>query len=108
MKNNRMNKTQLVAKFASLASIPNSRADLYLAAFLDAVEAGLRADGRVAIKDFGIFEVRLRRGRAFRHPRTGESVVAPNKKKVTFRSCLALRDRTANAPVEHIDEVTPV
>jgi len=101
-----MNKTQLVAKFASLASIPDSRADFYLAALLDAMESGLRHDGRVAIKDFGTFERRVRSGRSYRVPGTEQIVTSPPREKVTFRPSPALRARIGCAPaVQHESEV---
>ena len=45
----------------------------------------LMDEGRIELQNFGVFEVRRRRARKARNPRTGESVDVPEKKVVTFK-----------------------
>ena len=41
-------------------------------------------DGRVELRNFGVFEVKRRRARKARNPRTGDSVFLPERLGVTF------------------------
>jgi nucleoid DNA-binding protein len=48
-------------------------------------------DGRLPIDNFGVFELRLRKARKGRHPRTGEKITIPRKLCITFRSSRVLQ-----------------
>ena len=56
-------------------------------AILGAIQEGLLTDGQVKIRGFGTFEVRRRKARVSRHPRTGELVEIPESDTVRFRPC---------------------
>ena len=45
----------------------------------------LVADGRVELRNFGVFEVKRRAPRKARNPRTGDKVFVPEKYVVTFK-----------------------
>jgi len=59
----------------------------------DAVVSILVKDGRVELRNFGVFEVRRRKSRKVRNPRTGEKVVVPEKYTVTFKPGRAMEQR---------------
>ena len=42
-------------------------------------------EGRIELRNFGVFEVKVRRPRKARNPRTGAKVSVPSKKVVTFK-----------------------
>ena len=42
--------------------------------------------GRLELRNFGVFIVKTRKPRKARNPRTGEEVMAPEKKVVTFKA----------------------
>jgi nucleoid DNA-binding protein len=42
-------------------------------------------EGRIELRNFGVFEVKRRRARKARNPRTGEKVVVPARSVVTFK-----------------------
>jgi nucleoid DNA-binding protein len=52
---------------------------------LDGITQALVVDGRVELRNFGVFAVRKRRARKARNPRTGERVKVPAKLVVTFK-----------------------
>jgi integration host factor subunit beta len=52
---------------------------------LDAILETLVEEGRVELRNFGVFEVKRRRPRRARNPRTGEDVFVPEKRVVTFK-----------------------
>ena len=51
----------------------------------DAIVETLIQDGRVEIRNFGVFEVKNRKPRLARNPKTGEKVDVPAKYVVTFK-----------------------
>ena len=52
---------------------------------LDGITEALVSEGRIELRNFGVFEVRGRRPRRARNPRTGEAVDVPAKRVVTFK-----------------------
>ena len=51
----------------------------------DAIIETLVADGRIELRNFGVFEVKKRAARNARNPRTGDKVHVPEKYVVTFK-----------------------
>lgn len=51
----------------------------------DAIIDCLVRDGRIELRNFGVFEVKPRAARKARNPRTGEQVEVPRKHVVTFK-----------------------
>ena len=51
----------------------------------DAIIETLVADGRIELRNFGVFEVKQRKPRKARNPRTGERVDVEAKNVVTFQ-----------------------
>jgi len=59
----------------------------------DAILDTLVEDGRVELRNFGVFEVKRRRPRRARNPRTGERVFVPEKYVVTFKPGQIMQQR---------------
>ncbi len=51
----------------------------------DAIVETLVSDGRIELRNFGVFEVKKRAARKARNPRTGEKVFVAEKFVVTFK-----------------------
>ncbi len=51
----------------------------------DAIVETLVEEGRIELRNFGVFEVRRRKARKARNPRTGGSVQVPEKLTVSFK-----------------------
>lgn len=51
----------------------------------DAIIDALVEDGRIELRNFGVFEVKRRAPRKARNPRTGDKVFVPEKFVVTFK-----------------------
>ena len=62
---------------------------------LDAIINVLAEDGRVELRNFGVFEVRRRKPRQGRNPRTGEKVMVGERCTVTFKPGRAMEERVA-------------
>jgi integration host factor subunit beta len=52
---------------------------------LDHIIEAVESEGRIELRNFGVFEVRQRRARQARNPRTGEQVWVPEKMVVIFK-----------------------
>lgn len=51
----------------------------------DGIVETLLEEGRVELRDFGVFQVKKRKARKARNPRTGHQVNVPEKLVVTFK-----------------------
>ena len=51
----------------------------------DAIIDALAVEGRIELRNFGVFEVKKRAARKARNPRTGDQVEVPEKFVVTFK-----------------------
>ena len=60
------------------------------------ISEAMASGGRVEIRGFGAFGIRIRRPRAARNPRTGEAVSVPAKYHPFFKTGKLLRDRLNN------------
>lgn len=60
--------------------------------FDDIVEV-LVSEGRIELRNFGVFQVKKRRARQARNPRTGEPALVPERCVVTFSAGLAMEKR---------------
>ena len=78
--------------------MPRRTAARVLDAVLDSVSDLLHARGKVAVKGFGTFERRIRKGRAYKHPLTGASIEVANKETIIFKpSDQLIADTKSNA-----------
>ena len=59
----------------------------------DRITETLVDEGRIELRNFGVFEVKRRRARKARNPRTGESVSVPERSVVTFKAGLEMEER---------------
>ncbi len=60
---------------------------------LDVILESLERGETVELRNFGVFKVKIRRGRIGRNPRTGEEVTVPEKKVVVFKPGLILKHK---------------
>lgn len=51
----------------------------------DAIIDAIASEGRIELRNFGVFEVKTRKARKARNPRTGEEVSVPEKRVVIFK-----------------------
>jgi integration host factor subunit beta len=64
--------------------LTNSRSAIVQRTF-DAIVTTLVEEGRIELRNFGVFQVRPRAARKARNPRTGRQVEVPEKFVVTFK-----------------------
>ncbi len=59
----------------------------------DAIVRTLVEEGRIELRNFGVFEVKKRAARKARNPRTGDKVFVPEKFVVTFKPGKEMEER---------------
>ncbi len=79
------NKGILVDAIGDELKIPRRTAARILDAVLDSIRGLLASRGKVAIKGFGTFERRIRKGRAYKHPLTNEVHDVPDRETIVFK-----------------------
>jgi nucleoid DNA-binding protein len=65
----------------------------------DAIIDALVSDGRIELRNFGIFEVKKRSARRGRNPKTGDQVEVPEKLVVTFKPGKQMEQRVQQLQV---------
>jgi len=94
------NKGILSEAVAQELNVPRRTAARVLDAVLDSIQDLLRSRGKVAVKGFGTFERKIRKGRAYKHPLTGKSIDVADKETIMFKPSDQLIEstKTGSAP----------
>ncbi len=88
-----MTKAELVAKVAAEAGLTKAAAERCVNAGINALVEALAKGERVALPGLGVFNVKERKARKGRNPRTGEEIKIPARKVVTFSAAKALKEK---------------
>lgn len=88
-----MTKKDIVLKIAEETGIKQIDVKKVVQKTLDHIVEALDKGETVELRNFGIFKVKSRKGRVGRNPRTGESVTIPDKKVVSFKAGLVMKDK---------------
>ena len=78
-------KKEMAQAIAAEMGIPQGQARGVAQRVFDLILETLVQQGRIELRNFGVFEVRERKPRKARNPRTGENVKVPAKRVVTFK-----------------------
>src|SRR5215831_4605998 len=80
-----MTKRDMAKAIADETGIPQVQATAIVQRIFDGITETLLSEGRIELRNFGVFAVKERRPRRARNPRTGEAVDVPGKRVVTFK-----------------------
>lgn len=99
MKNRRC-KRDLISQIQDRTDINKIAVERVVDAFLEEIVAIVAEDGRIELRNFGIFEVVLRAERSANNPQTGERMIVPPRRVVTFKAgkYFAERAKQSDAP----------
>jgi nucleoid DNA-binding protein len=86
-----MTKKDIVTKIADETGLKQVDVKKVVQKTFDTIVESLARGERVELRNFGIFKVKTRKGRMGRNPRTGESVAIPDKKVVSFKSGMKMK-----------------
>jgi integration host factor subunit beta len=88
-----MTKKAMAKAIAEEMGLTQGQATEVVQRVLDGITETLVDEGRVELRNFGVFEVRKRKPRKARNPRTGEKVSVPAKLVVTFKPGREMEER---------------
>ena len=88
-----MTKREIVQTIAKELGLTQHQAQQIVQKTFDSIIHILVSDGRVEIRNFGVFEVRWRKPREARNPRTGKKVMVPERCIVIFKPGLTMQAR---------------
>ncbi len=80
-----MTKKEIVKKISEDINLTQLKTKDIVQRTLDAIIQTLVSEGRIELRNFGVFEVKQRAPRKARNPRTGDKVYVPSKNVVTFK-----------------------
>jgi len=88
-----MTKKDLAKAIADEMGLTQGQAREVIQRVFTGITETLLHEGRLELRNFGVFEVKQRRPRRARNPRTGQAVAVPAKLVVTFRPGREMEER---------------
>ena len=88
-----MTKKEIVKQISDDLGLTQLKTKEIVQLTFDAIVDTLIANKRIELRNFGVFEVKRRKARKARNPRTGEPVEVPPKNVVTFKPGKEMEER---------------
>ena len=85
MAGEKLTKAEIVANIHTVVGLPKKDIQSTIELFYDAVQEGLIEGRTVELRGFGTFEVKRRKGRTGRNPKTGQQVEVQTHGVAVFR-----------------------
>ena len=86
-----MRKRDIVLKISEKTGIKQVKVKEVVQMTLDTILEALKEGQRIELRNFGIFQVKTRKKRIGRNPKTGEVVPVPERKTVVFKPGLDMK-----------------
>ena len=88
-----MTRKEIVRSISEDLGLTQLQAKQIVQKVFEAILNTLAEEGRVELRNFGVFEVKRRAPRRARNPRTGEKLSVPEKSVVTFKPGQTMQQR---------------
>jgi nucleoid DNA-binding protein len=88
-----MTKRDMARAIADRTGLPQGQVREVILRVLGGITEALVSEGRIELRNFGVFEVKGRRPRRARNPRTGGTVDVAARRVVTFKAGRELGER---------------
>ena len=98
-----MTKKDIVRTIAEQIDLPQLRTKDHVQRTFDALIEALVKEGRIELRNFGVFEIKRREARMARNPRTGEKVPVQAKNVLTFKPGKEMEARVRVVDLEAIE-----
>ncbi len=92
-----MTKKEIVKQISDKLQLPQIKTKEIVQLTFDAIVDTLVSDGRIELRNFGVFEVKRRKPRKARNPRTGDAVDVEAKNVVTFQPGKVMEEKVRDA-----------
>jgi nucleoid DNA-binding protein len=89
----KLSKAEIVENIYPLVKVSKKSIHRIVDLFFDQIKAGLLSDRIIELRGLGTFEIRTRKGRKARNPKTGDSVVIRNHGVAHFRPGRELKQK---------------
>ncbi len=102
-----MTKKEIVKQISERIGLTQLKTKDIVQQTFDAIVETLLEVGRIELRNFGVFEVKQRKARKARNPRTGDRVDVPPKNVVTFKPGKEMEEKVRsmkNLPALHEEE----
>lgn len=96
-------KNDMVIKIAQETNIEQQKVKQIVQMTLDGIIDVLSTEKRYELRNFGVFEVRMRKARKARNPRTGAEVMVPSKAVVTFKAGKIMEQKVEKLSASMLD-----
>lgn len=80
-----MTKKDIVRQLAVDLQVDQTLTRKIVQGTFDCIVRSLLEDGRIELRNFGVFEIKTRAARKARNPKTNETVMVPPKRVITFQ-----------------------
>lgn len=91
-----MTKKEIVKQISDKLGMTQLKTKEIVQQTFDAIVETLLEVGRIELRNFGVFEVKQRKARKARNPRTGDKVDVPPKNVVTFKPGKEMEEKVRN------------
>ena len=95
-----MTKKEIVKEISEALGMTQLKTKEIVQKTFDAIVKTLVEDGRIELRNFGVFEVKRRAARKARNPRTGAKVFVPEKFVVTFKPGKEMEEKVRQLEME--------
>lgn len=95
-----MTKKEIVKEISEALGMTQLKTKEIVQKTFDAIVKTLVEDGRIELRNFGVFEVKKRAARKARNPRTGDKVFVPEKFVVTFKPGKEMEEKVLQLEME--------
>jgi integration host factor subunit beta len=105
-----MTKREMAVAIAEAMNQPQILVQGIIQRVFDGIINTLEKERRIELRNFGVFEVKKRKPRKARNPRTGEKVMVPARFVVTFKAGREMAERVGqiqDVPARAVVAVAP-
>lgn len=99
-----MTKKEIVKSISQDVGLPKSKTREIVQKTFDAIIDALVNEGRIELRNFGIFEVKKRAARPGRNPRTGDEILVPERFVVNFKPGKVMEERVKRLKAKSVSE----
>jgi nucleoid DNA-binding protein len=92
-----MTKKEIVRSISDELGLPQQQVKQIVQKLFSELIETLAEDGRIELRNFGVFEVKIRAARSARNPKTGEQMPIPARSVVTFKPGKEMEDQVQQA-----------
>ena len=91
-----MTRREIVQTIAEELGLTQLQAKQIVQKTFDSIVNTLVADGRVELRNFGVFQVKRRKSRRAHNPHTGAKIIVPERYAVAFKPGHVMQQRVAH------------